>query len=1050
MKTMMRVAIITALVSAGAAHALTSVRGGNWSDSGTWGGSVPIAAEDVIVATGHSVTVDVATASINTLTHNGTLIFTGWNNALTAAEVTLNGTVTHLIQSATVTNLYGGWTPDNRVWFVCSNLTLNASKSIDASGKGYKGGIANSQTGFGPGAGIGAAGPGGGGHGGRGGSGSAAVGGRAYGSETAPEDPGSGGGAYQDHDGDFGGGVVRIDATGRVTVHGTVSVNGANVTSAGGGGAGGSVWITCHTFAGSGWITADGVEGAPDHHRCGGGGGGRIAIHYDTEAQAEEVTPTVRIRAAGGRGGTSYTITESRTALGGPGSIYLSDAGFFPTANLQGGALVIPGFASWSVAALTISNGVAAFPPGFALTVAGSVSAGGSAGLSLSNATLAVGGDLLLDTDVKGGSFLTGGPDSSYSVAGDLRVRNGWLELIGVSNAPLLAVGGNLMLTNAAVVGGYLYIFAAATNGLAPGYGARVSVTGSLVVASSARLFPYAHEENGGAPRFEAANLYVLSGGAIDANAKGFRGGKTRSEAGFGPGRSLAANDTGSGGAGHGGAGGGSSSAGGSTYGSLTEPPLPGRDSGWVNAVAPWGGGLVHVTASDRIVIDGTVSANGADHDNRSGGGAGGGIYLSSKTFRGTGSVTAQGGIGGTSNGGGGGGGRIAIHYNAGEQAAVSPKPSVLLSAQPGRSRTTTSTDGTPGTLYLTDTNFYPTATLRGGGQIRIPGVSEWFFDSLMVTNAWVDFDVPLTVAGDMTVMGLTARMDVYAAALNVGGRLTVNQGRMTILRKEVNAGALTVTNAASLFIYARATNGLPDDVGARLSVAGAMLVTTNSWIYPYSDTTNGGSVKLEVGSLDVRPGGGFNADAKGFRGGNAGDTHGRGPGRSLADGTGTGGAGYGGAGGNAVTAGGVAYGDAAAPKLPGSGSGYANTPAASGGGLIWVEAGGTLRVDGTLTANGENYSNRSGGGSGGGIHLRGRSFSGGGTLRANGGSVVGGWHGGGGGGGRIAVWAVTHYPFTGTTNVAFGVGHASAAPGKVGTVVFGTLPSAGTVLLLR
>ena len=49
-----------------------------------------------------------------------------------------------------------------------------------------------------------------------------------------------------------------------------------------------------------------------------------------------------------------------------------------------------------------------------------------------------------------------------------------------------------------------------------------------------------------------------------------------------------------------------------------------------------------------------------------SGGGAGGSIYIDTDNFTGTGSLTADGGVGGSdgNDGGGGAGGRIAVYYN--------------------------------------------------------------------------------------------------------------------------------------------------------------------------------------------------------------------------------------------------------------------------------------------------------------------------------------------------------------------------------------------------
>lgn len=81
------------------------------------------------------------------------------------------------------------------------------------------------------------------------------------------------------------------------------------------------------------------------------------------------------------------------------------------------------------------------------------------------------------------------------------------------------------------------------------------------------------------------------------------------------------------------------------------------------------GGGIIHLKAKSMIQIDGKISANGLpSHGPRSGGGAGGSIYIKTKYLRGTGMISANGGavkVGYTNCGGGGGGaGLIGIEFS--------------------------------------------------------------------------------------------------------------------------------------------------------------------------------------------------------------------------------------------------------------------------------------------------------------------------------------------------------------------------------------------------
>jgi hypothetical protein len=158
-------------------------------------------------------------------------------------------------------------------------------------------------------------------------------------------------------------------------------------------------------------------------------------------------------------------------------------------------------------------------------------------------------------------------------------------------------------------------------------------------------------------------NVEVAVGGVINANGKGYGG-----SAGPGAGHTAGSPADGSG-AGYGGIGGMSSSnaVGGTTYGSFTQPTDLGSGGGAGYAgVGGAGGGAIQITAGGIFLINGTISANGANGTNsRSGGGSGGSIWITAHLVSGSGAITAQGGAGEPTHGGGGGGGRIAIQCDA-------------------------------------------------------------------------------------------------------------------------------------------------------------------------------------------------------------------------------------------------------------------------------------------------------------------------------------------------------------------------------------------------
>ena len=190
--------------------------------------------------------------------------------------------------------------------FNTDNLTVDATSFISADGQGFG-------PGQGPGAGQSAVwGGAGGGYGGRGGNRYQDVGGgTTYGSAMKPVDLGSGGGNDNDGLGGAGGGALRIIVNETLTLNGGISTNAGIPTSRGGGGSGGSIYVTVKSFAGSGYFKANGSAGAISN--SGGGGGGRIAIYYQNS--------------------TFNGIVEARGGIGAGTNGEEGTVGFFDTKN---------------------------------------------------------------------------------------------------------------------------------------------------------------------------------------------------------------------------------------------------------------------------------------------------------------------------------------------------------------------------------------------------------------------------------------------------------------------------------------------------------------------------------------------------------------------------------------------------------------------------------------------------------------------------------------------------------------------------------------------
>ena len=112
-----------------------------------------------------------------------------------------------------------------------------------------------------------------------------------------------------------GGGLVRLTTLGKLTVNGKISSNGGSVDYRAG--SGGSVYLTAASICGSGGITANGGNSSVNHSSSFPGGGGRIAIYLTGSGEDFSEFNVDNITAYGGR----YRTTSSNA--GGAGTVYL-------------------------------------------------------------------------------------------------------------------------------------------------------------------------------------------------------------------------------------------------------------------------------------------------------------------------------------------------------------------------------------------------------------------------------------------------------------------------------------------------------------------------------------------------------------------------------------------------------------------------------------------------------------------------------------------------------------------------------------------------------
>lgn len=202
------------------------------------------------------------------------------------------------------------------------NLEVTASGRIDVSGRGYVGGysggslICNGQT-FGNL--VGSAYRSAGSFGGLGAVFDSGVPNQVYGNLTNPDELGSGGSCGSGNTrGGNGGGKIQLRA-GSIVLDGTISANGSNGSgNLAGSGSGGTINIVTSTLDGAGKLNASGFAYEL------GGGGGRIAVRYDSLG-----LPQTNIRATGGVGSW---------VAGGNGTVFLKS-------SAQGlGDLIVDGY----------------------------------------------------------------------------------------------------------------------------------------------------------------------------------------------------------------------------------------------------------------------------------------------------------------------------------------------------------------------------------------------------------------------------------------------------------------------------------------------------------------------------------------------------------------------------------------------------------------------------------------------------------------------------------------------------------------------------------
>jgi len=500
-----------------------------------------------------------------------------------------------------------------------------------------------------------------------------------------------------------------------------------------------------------------------------------------------------------------------------------------------------------------------------------------------------------------------------------------------------------------------------------------------------------------------AQNASIL--GTLSANNSGYTVG-LNSTNGNGPGGGIYSTLHGAGG-GYGGNGGNGNGTGGSAYGSITEPTDLGSGGSGSNGGNTTnqgnGGGAIKLNITGTLTNNGTISANGQNFSSPSyqtGGGSGGSIWITTNTLAGTGTITANGGNGSSS--GAGGGGRIALYYQAKTlSGAVTANGGTGSYGGGAGTVYEKSASQTYGSLRIDDTNVTSSVAAT---PINSSNLTLNTLDSLAITNK-----TNAILNKDLTILNTS---------------FDVNTGTIFTVNNSLTSNSLTTLTNSGTFNFSTSGNWVSNSL-ATVTLAGTL--TLNTYTLPTINTVtinSGGNltttqnttvpntpyktINLIINDLTINSGGTIQTNYLGYTVG-LNSTNGNGPGGGIYSTLHGAGGGYGGNGGNGNGTGGSAYGSITEPTDLGSGGSGSNggntTNQGNGGGAIKLNITGTLTNNGTISANGQNFSSPSyqtGGGSGGSIWITTNTLAGTGTITANGGN---GSSSGAGGGGRIALY---------------------------------------------
>lgn len=191
--------------------------------------------------------------------------------------------------------------------------------------------------------------------------------------------------------------------------------------------------------------------------------------------------------------------------------------------------------------------------------------------------------------------------------------------------------------------------------------------------------------------------------------------------------------------------------------------------------------GIIELTATNSIEINGDVIADGQDSEGeRGGGGSGGSVKLQTKSFLGSGSISANGGSSsGVTHqcpGGGGGGGRVVINHSWGWNTFTGRVRSVggASKMECGGAGTVLYKDTTNGTYSLVVNNDFKCTPLRkridysklADDSRGTDSCRTYLFDPSATTHSHTFSEVDMN--GEATVAFFRRNVDTFEQVITV------------------------------------------------------------------------------------------------------------------------------------------------------------------------------------------------------------------------------------------------------------------------------------------